>query len=264
MTFVEHLSRYTPVDWASAIESLTPQIHPIDINATRVWFAFFPAGPAPADLARSHTFLYGHRYWPQIKRAILAAGKETSWPALLPELIWRVAEHATRTTQVDRDQLIGVAAASLLSLRRAGLDLFTEAVSAVQLPSWSHVRSIRQVRRARAHQRWRPLGKRRCRVIYSEASPETFGVVPTGSAIVNALPSSWRQCGATCAGLCVIGVIGGEHYLSPMDAAELKQLNGAGQVIATSVNREPLIRLACHARAHGDVSIVLAPPTAAI
>lgn len=249
------------MDWAGAVETLTPQIHPIDRNATRVWFAFFPDGPDGDRIPASHTFLYGHRFWPQVKRAILAAAKDASWPAVLPELISRIAEHATRTTQVDRDQLLGITAASLLSLRRAGLDVFAGTSSVVQLPAWSHVRSIRQVRGARARQRWRLLGalagKRRFRVTYSEAVPRAFCKVNDGETIASALPADLKACGPKCTGACVVGVIGGAEFLSPMDAAELKQLRACDQRVVKSVTGDPLIRLACHARPHGDVSIVL-------
>jgi ferredoxin len=261
VTFVDHLSGYGPGDWANAIESLTPKIHPIDLNATRVWFPFFPGGPNPDQVETSHTFLYGHRFWPQVKRAILAAAKEAQWPAVLPDLISSIAEHATRTTQVDRDQLLGITAASLLSLRRAGLDVISASSSVVQLPPWSHVRSIRQVRRARASQRWRLFGAlfgtRRFRVRYSEASPDASCDVGDGASIGSALPAALQTCGASCSGACTIGVLGGAEYLSPMAASEAQQLQAAGQVVVKGVGGDPLIRLACHARPHGDVSIVL-------
>ena len=260
MTFVDHLSGYGPGDWAHAIESLTPKIHPIDRNATRVWFAFFPIGPNPDRIETSHTFLYGHRFWPQVKRAILAAAKDAQWPSVLPELISRIAEHATRTTQVDRDQLLGITAASLLSLRRAGLEVFNASSSAVQLPSWSHVRSIRQVRRARASQRRRPLGAlfgKRFRVRFSEATPDAKCDVVDGATIGSALPPALQTCGDSCSGACIIGVIGGAEYLSPMTTVEARQLQSVGQVVVKGASGDPLIRLACHARPHGDVSIVL-------
>src|SRR5918912_4051138 len=82
--------------WAETINELLPAIHEVDRNATQIWFAFFPlaleralaTAADPAELARklllqgryqlkdqldtSHTFLYGHRYWPEVKRATTA------------------------------------------------------------------------------------------------------------------------------------------------------------------------------------------------
>jgi len=93
------LERRSADDWQRALDALIPSIHPIDQNATRIWFAFFPLklhlalqaaraeGPereaAVVQTLRlmgrwrladqvdtSHTFLFTHRYWPQVKSAI--------------------------------------------------------------------------------------------------------------------------------------------------------------------------------------------------
>ncbi len=264
MTFVDHLSRYAPGDWASAVETLAPEIHPIDLSATRVWFAFFPRGPRPEAIESSHRFLYGHRYWPQVKRAILTAAKDASWSAILPELLERLADHATRTTQVDRDQLLGITAASLLTLRYVGLDAFAESAGTVQLPNRAHVRSIRQVRRARERQRWHlfgsMFGKLRFRMTYNEASPDGSFDVIEGGTIASGMPSGMRQCGSTCSGACVIGVLAGAQYLSPIDVDEAARLESSGYAQSMSAEGHPIMRLACYARPGGEVSFVMRPP----
>ena len=70
-----------------------------DRDATRIWFAFYPQGPAPAAAASSHNFLYGHHHWPQVKRAILLESKESPWPAALADVITRIADHATNIAE---------------------------------------------------------------------------------------------------------------------------------------------------------------------
>ena len=258
MTFVDYVSRFSPQEWASAIETLTPEIHPIDVNATRVWFALVAGAPLSDRIETSHTFLYGHRHWPQVKRAILSAAKE-DWPATLPELCARIADHATRTTQVDRDQMLGITAAALRALGEVGLEAFTATTGAVQLPAWSHVRSIRQVRRAR--QTRRPLrallGKRRFRMTYSEAAKRASYRIADGNTVGSGLPYELRRCGEPCSGACVIGVLAGAQHLSTMDAKEALLLKSAGAVQVASSDGHPLIRLACHARPTGDVTFVI-------
>ena len=83
-------------DWAAAVEELLPAIHEVDKNAVQIWFAFHPldllraleGAEDPDRLAAqlllegnyylknqidtSHTFLYGHRYWPKVKSAVTA------------------------------------------------------------------------------------------------------------------------------------------------------------------------------------------------
>jgi hypothetical protein len=265
VTFVEYLSRYTAADWANTIETLAPEIHPIDLDATRIWLAFHPEGPAAARIDSSHAFLYGHRYWPQVKRAVLAAAKDSAWPSTLAELVDRVADHATRTTQVDRDQLLGVTAASLVTLRHRGIDSFVASSGSVQLPHRAHVRSIRQVRRARARQRWRPLaalfGGRRFRMTLTEGARDGFFEVRQGATVAEGMPGSLRLCSANCSGACAIGILSGAEYLSDVGETELELLRQANLASLTTATGYPLIRLACHARPLGDVSLVTRPRT---
>src|ERR671931_1818423 len=80
--------------WNAALATLLRSIHEVDRNATQIWFAFYPLplfrALQEADdrekLARqlllqgdyelknqidtSHRFLYGHRFWPRVKRAV--------------------------------------------------------------------------------------------------------------------------------------------------------------------------------------------------
>src|SRR5262245_39133856 len=116
-----HLSRYDAAAWLDAVELLSAEMHPIDPDATRIGFAFYPldlhrtleAAADPAATARelglmgswrladqinsSHRFLYGHRYWPPVKLAIETAER---LPDALPELVTTVAEAATRRARV--------------------------------------------------------------------------------------------------------------------------------------------------------------------
>ena len=267
VTFEAHLSRCSPADWATAVETLAPEIHPIDRDATRVWCAFFPLELAAqsrlADrMDSSHTFLYGHRYWPQIKRAVLAVAAEPPFPAALPEIITSVADHASRTSSVDRDQLIGMAIVGLMTLRqcggvnfgveRGGIDKWTK----VQLTHRAQARSIRQVLRARRQQQSQGLlglirGRRnRFRMTYDENTPgATFDVV-AGQNIASRAP----------AGTTVIGVLAGAERLSPIDqATEGRALKEMGFAQASAVNGAPIIRLASAARPSGDATFVLRP-----
>src|SRR4030095_7254274 len=80
--------------WAATLTILLRSIHEVDRAATVIWFAFYPLSlfralqesPEPDQLASrlllqgqfylkdqidsSNTFLYGHRYWPKVKRIV--------------------------------------------------------------------------------------------------------------------------------------------------------------------------------------------------
>lgn len=310
VTFEAHLSGFSPADWATAVETLAPEIHPIDLDATRVWMAFFPlqlhtalAAELPErrpalerslglmgkwrledQIDSSHTFLYGHRYWPQTKRAILAISAEGLFPASLPEIITRVADHVSRTCSVDRDQLIGIVIAGLMTLRQTGIESFTSSGGAVQLPMPVQAKSIRQIRRRRAMQRSQGLfgflrgGRKKFRMTFDEnAAGATFDLI-AGQDIASGAQSDKRdyrsrdgrcipgegpipvECRAASCGTCWVGVIAGADRLSPIDPGdEGKRLNVFGYPQATGAAGAPIIRLACQARPDGDVTLVIPP-----
>src|ERR671916_184530 len=80
--------------WSAIITDLLRSIHEVDKTATQIWFAFYPLGlwqaltraDDPERLAAqlllkgkyylkdqidsSHHFLYGHRFWPEVKREL--------------------------------------------------------------------------------------------------------------------------------------------------------------------------------------------------
>ena len=134
-----HLTRYSAADWQRAVDALFGEIHEIDRNATRIWFAFFPldlylaieaalaanGGDEPAvvrrfglmgewrlsqQIDRSHRFLYAHRYWPQVKSAIEKL--EEPYPDDLGALVNAVAMAGSRTARCDRSCRAGWHAAT--------------------------------------------------------------------------------------------------------------------------------------------------------
>lgn len=308
--FEAHLSRFLPADWATAVDTLVPEIHPVDLEATRVWCAFFPlqlhialAAAAPEDLPAlertlglmgkwrladqidtSHTFLYGHRYWPQAKRAVLAIAAESSFPEGLPEIITRVADHASRTSSVDRDQLLSISIVGLMTLRQCGIDKFGSGNGSVQLSMNVEARSIRQVFRRRRIQRSQGLfgflrgGKKRFRMTFDENMPAaTFDLI-AGQDIASGAQSDKRdyrskdsrcipgegpipvECRAASCGTCWVGVLAGADRLSPIDPDdEGRRLQVFGYPQPRSAAGAPVIRLACQARPKGDVTFVIPP-----
>src|SRR5436190_15255307 len=94
--FENFLNQQNEESWSAALATLLRSIHEVDRNATQIWFAFYPLSLFQAltesqdreklaqqlllqgdyDLRHqidiSHRFLYGHRFWPPVKRAIEA------------------------------------------------------------------------------------------------------------------------------------------------------------------------------------------------
>ena len=92
--FETFLNQHDEEAWSATLTALLRSIHEVDKSATQIWFGFYPLGlwqaltdsEDPEKLARelllqgnfylkdqidaSHKFLYGHRYWPQVKQAV--------------------------------------------------------------------------------------------------------------------------------------------------------------------------------------------------
>src|SRR6266545_4091659 len=92
--FETFLGRQDEEAWSAALATLLRSIHEVDRNATQIWFAFYPLSLFQAlgasedrdklskqlllqgeydlknQIDTSHHFLYGHRFWPQVKSAL--------------------------------------------------------------------------------------------------------------------------------------------------------------------------------------------------
>jgi ferredoxin len=315
-----HLSRFTPRDWQHAVDTLAAAIHPIDRQATQIWFAFFPLdlhlalerADDPAALARklglmgtwrladqvdaSHRFFYAHRYWPQTRSAIgsVAAGAsgraaEPVWRAgtgqgidSLAALITTVADAASRTARVDREMLLGISAAGLMTLRQVGAATFAAAPGQIHLSHRARLLTPHQVMRRRARDDAQGLFgflrglRKRWTVTFDENEPGARFTVIHGQEIASAAQADKRdyhsrdprctpgegpipvECRSASCGTCWVGVLGGAEKLSPVvERDEGRRMKVFGYI--DTGEPRPVIRLACQAKAFGAASIVIPP-----
>lgn len=215
------LCRFDSDGWRRAVDTLSAEIHPIDREATRIWFAFYPldlhlalevaADPAEAarklglmgkwrlaeQIGESHRFLFAHRYWPQVKSAV--QGYEVDGPDDLAALISAVAEAAARTARVDREFLLGMSAVALMTLRQVGTEAFRQAPATIHLPERARVMSAHQVLKLRARDDWQGmLGftrgiNKRWTVTFDEADPEATFTLIDGQEIASAAQTDKRD-----------------------------------------------------------------------
>jgi|SRR5579862_1220221 len=301
-----HLCRYDETAWRRAVDVLLPEIHTIDREATQIWFAFYPlnlflaleAAPTPdarAVLERqlglmgkwrladqidaSHRFLYSHRYWPQVKSAITAFDESVSD---LAELMTRIADIAGRTARVDRDHLLAITAAGLMTLRQVGSEAFAAAPGKVHLSAEARRLSPHQVLARRGRDDWQGLLgftrgiKKRWTVTFDENDPSATFTLINDQEIASAAKHDTRdhhaidprctpgegpipvECRAASCGTCWIGVLAGAEKLSPViEREEGRRMKVFGYTVVGEP--KPIIRLACQARATGALSIVIPP-----
>jgi len=299
----DHLRHHDPEAWQAAVDTLLAITHPIDRDATRIWFAFYPLElhlafedvEDPQAVARrlglmgrwrledqidaSHRFLYAHRYWPQVKSAVDHA--EPPFPELA-SLATAIAESAARIARVDREFLLGMSAVALMTLRQAGPTAFAAAPGQIMVSDRARAMSPHQVLRRRARDDSQSvLGflrglKKQWTVTFDENDPEARFQVIEGQEVASGAQTDKRdyrsrderctpgegpipvECRAASCGTCWVGIIGGAAKLSPVvDRDERRRMKVFGYL--DSSEERPLIRLACQARAHGAVSLVIPP-----
>lgn len=217
----DRLVTFTPQTWQHAVDTVAGQVHPIDREATRIWFAFFPLElhlaledtDDQAGLARrlglmgtwrlvdqigaSHRFLFAHRYWPQVKSAVQSF--EAPGADDLVALVSAVAEAGARTARVDREVLLGLSAVALMTLRQVGPRPFAVEPPVIHLSDRARALSAHQVLKARARDDWQgPLGfarglRKQWTVTFDEADPGARFTLINGQEIATAAQTDKRD-----------------------------------------------------------------------
>jgi ferredoxin len=291
--------------WATVRANLLPAIHEVDRNAVEIWFHFFPLGLAeafarsenPAQLVQdlrlegnwrlaeqhdtSHWFLYGHRYWPRAKAAIIArAESNVPAPTLdLGTLVRGIANEVAAAEKAEESLVVGIVAVGLMTLQQIGLAAFRQTQTAGATTQASSKKSPSQLLAARKKDDSQGLMgmfrglKARYTVTFDERRdtgrfPLIFQQHLTTASANDMRPytSGPRrchegpipvQCRTASCGTCWVGVLGGAEKLSDVDDMEARRMKEFGYINTTEPR--PIIRLACMALGSGNVSIVIPP-----
>ena len=208
--FETYLSGQSEEAWSAALATLLRSIHEVDRNATQIWFAFYPLSlfraleaaqdreklvhelllqggyELKAQIDTSHHFLYGHRFWPQVKRAVeeyasegvgdrglgveaeklidkssirVSSEKDLQHPSAdnlhpvsgkLADQILAVAGRVARELKKDESLLVGITAVAFMTVQQVGLEEFTAAPGKVALDRKNAKKSPGQILRERA------------------------------------------------------------------------------------------------------------------
>src|SRR3979409_1056072 len=151
--FETFLNQHDEEAWSATLVTLLRSIHEVDRNATQIWFAFYPlplfraverAGARDKltqqlllqgdyelkdQIDSSHAFLYGHRFWPQVKRAVEqhADSFNQTLRASLADQILAVARSAAQEAKQDESLLVGIIAVAFMTVQQVGLAAFKSA-----------------------------------------------------------------------------------------------------------------------------------------
>ena len=301
------LNRHDDAAWRETLLTLLPAIHEVDRNAAQVWFHFYPlallrafqAAADPARLAQellmqgqwylkdqldsSHKFLYGHRFWPEVKRAVarLAEGGEVPPGRTLAEVVREVARAVAAERKVDESLTMAVAAVGLMTLQQVDLAEFKRTPGEVLIDRRHLKRTPAEVLRERAKDEGQGLfgflrtADRRWTVVWDENTDDRRFKALDRQEVASGAAADKRpwhesderctidegpipvQCRSASCGTCWVGVLGGAERLSETDQRERRMMPLFGY-IETDEPR-PLIRLSCQARAEGPISVVIPP-----
>jgi ferredoxin len=304
--FETFLRQQDEESWSATLTTLLRSIHEVDRNGTQIWFSFYPLSLFQAleqssdpetlrqrllmqgtyylkdQVDSSHTFLYGHRYCPDVKSVVQKHAREFSEADTrsLTDQILGVAQQVAAGAKVDQSLVIGITAVAFMTIRQAGLAAF-EAAPGAMLVDKKHARkSPADVLRERAvddSQGFLSFLKtvdKKWTVTYDEnddrAKYRLNHMQDLAWGAAGDRSRNWREldprrvegpipveCRSASCGTCWVGVLGGAEKLSDVAAREGKKIKEFGYI--ETAEAKPLIRLACQAQAQGAVSIVIPP-----
>ena len=304
--FENFLYQHDEDAWSSVITDLLPYIHEVDRNATQIWFKFYPLSlwyalenaKDPEDLKKrlliqgnfklkdqidsSHAFLYGHRYWPEVKKAVEehAAAFHASVDTTLAGEVRKVADALATRLKTDKALLTGITAVAFMTVLQAGLANVSAAPGVIDITKKHSKKSPDSILRERAEDNSQGLFgflktvDKEWTVTYDEADPrarfKSINAEELASAAARDQSQDWRardqrciegpipvECRSASCGTCWIGVLGGAEKLTDVKVREAKMIKEFGYI--STDDPKPIIRLACMAQATGAVSIVIPP-----
>src|SRR5262249_55866220 len=148
--FLSFLDQRDDADWKKIVNELQSAIHLVERRATPVWFAFFPVklhralahSADPEETAKrlllkgryrladqvdsSAEFMYGHRYWPAVKRAVAEYAETANSTTTLADQIRDVARKIAANARAHESLLVGVTTVAFGSLQQVGLESFRQ------------------------------------------------------------------------------------------------------------------------------------------
>ena len=233
----------------------------------------------------SHDFLYGHRFWPAIKSAVRAHAESGEVPESLElaEQIRAVAGRVAAESGADVSLLLGTTAVAFMTVQQVGLEAFAASDGQAQLEPKAARRSPAQILAARAKNDGQGIfgflrGPMRLRftVTFDEGRKTARFSLLNGQELTSAALLDSRdhsdygdsrcmpgegpiptECRSAACGTCWVGVLGGNERLTEVGELEGRRIKKFGYT--DTDDPRPLIRLACKARAAGNVTIVIPP-----
>ena len=303
-SFESFLTQHDDADWLQVLFKLEPGIHPVDRRATRIWFSFFPlklkrAFDKAEDRRKFETdlilkgkyllsdqvdesahFLYGHRFWPQVKQAVANYAETSNFTTPLHEQITDVATKIAAQVNADKSWLVGITAVAFMTLEQAGLEKMKQpAVMPVQHTSKSpeQVVSERNTDDSQGMFGFLRTVDKRFTVTFNENIPAAKFPITNMADITMAAAEDKRpyhltdprckegegplpvECRTCACGTCWVGVLSDTAKLSPPTAREIDKATTVFCYDGFTGEKDSPIRMACQVKCYGNATIVIPP-----
>ena len=148
-SFDSSLAQFDDHAWSQALDVLLPLIHPVDQDATRIWFAFWPLhllrlvqGSEDVEQVErqlelkgryrldqqcdsSAHFLFGSQYWSQVKEVVISHAAGVPIEGSLADQIQAIARKLASGLNIPESHIIGITAVAVMVLRQVGPEVFS-------------------------------------------------------------------------------------------------------------------------------------------
>ncbi|MFV0388871.1 MAG: 2Fe-2S iron-sulfur cluster-binding protein [Pyrinomonadaceae bacterium] len=230
----------------------------------------------------SHRFFWGHRFWRDVKHAVIArAGSFEADKFDLNEEATLLARSVANGVKQEESLLIGITLVALMTLVQTGLEAFGKTSGDIAKPAGLLKKSPKEVLSARNSEKnaggmfgFLKSVDKEYQITWDETdSSAKFDAIrdeELASAAARDRTRNWKngdkrciegvipvECRAAACGTCWVGVLSGADKLSDVAHLERKQMKVFGY--KQGKEAKPILRLACQARAEGNVSIVIPP-----
>jgi ferredoxin len=303
-TFIESIEKFSEAEWLAAVESLLPAIHEVDRNAVRIWFRIYSLDllnylessenleEAMKGIAMdgnfglldkidtSHRFLYGHRFWPQVKVSIVERAASAEPFGGLEKEIKEIAKTSAKNAKTNETLTTAISAVGVMTLVQVGLDELKASAGVAEKPSGTMAKTPEQIVAERAKDDsqgifgfLKTVDKEFSLIRDEYLADGKFKIINAeeiASASQKDHSKDWQtmdsrcwdgpvpiECTSASCGTCWVGVLGGEEKLSDVSVRERRQMKVFGY--NQPDDEKPFIRLACQAKAGGNVTIVIPP-----
>ena len=229
----------------------------------------------------SHKFLFGHRFWKETKDAIVAhCESKTNEINDLTTEIKEIAKEVAQVAKTKECLTKSIVLAGLMTLVQVGCEAFKLAEGKVQFDNKQAKKSAKAVIAERAKDDSQGIFgflktiDKKFSVCYDETEADAkFRIIydeEIATASAKDQTKDWKamderrwegvipvECRSASCGTCWVGVLGGAEKLSDVARLERKQMKIFGY--NQPEDEKPFLRLACQAKAFGNVSVVIPP-----